>query len=84
MYFALVSTFWYILNQVTGKKSIEFFRLRIQRGFPLTSEFSDVVGKQKSGSGWVPESTFRVQVGFGDQHFGDVSLVFLGFRGVLR
>ena len=35
---------------------------------------SDVFGEQKSGSG----SAFRGRVGFGDQHFGDVPLGFLG------
>ena len=38
------------------------------------SETSDVVGEQKSGWG-------QVWAGFGDQHFRDVPLGFLGFRG---
>ena len=39
--------------------------------------FSDVVGEQKLGSG--SRSAVRVQVGFGDQHFGYVPLRFSGF-----
>ena len=39
-----------------------------------TVDHSDVVGKQKSGSGL--GSAFWVRVRFGDQHFGDIPLRF--------
>ena len=63
---------------------IGYFCLQIYLGFfhKIWVAYSDVFREQKSGLGRVRGLLFRV--GFGDQHFGDVPLGFLGFRGFLR